>query len=67
MILNPELIILDNPLAYLKNEKIESLIEYLKAINSQGKTIVIFSNNKNIEKFLNCDKYILEKGAISNV
>lgn len=67
MILNPELIILDNPQSYLKHDKIENLVEHLKTLNNRGKTIVIFSNDKKIEKFLNCDKYILEKGAISNV
>ncbi|MGB6128696.1 MAG: ATP-binding cassette domain-containing protein [Psychrilyobacter sp.] len=67
LILDPELIILDNPQIHLKIEEIESLMKYFQDLNKNGKTIVIFTNNKKIENMINCDKYILEKGAISNV
>jgi len=67
LILDPELIILDNPQIHLKAEEIESLMKYFQDLNKKGKTIVIFTNNKKIENMINCDKYILEKGAISNV
>jgi len=67
MVLNPELIILDNPEIHLKAEKIEGLMKYIQDLNNKGKTIVIFTNNKKIENMIDCDKYILEKGAISNV
>jgi len=67
IILNPELIILDNPQTHLKIEKIESLMKYLELLNKAGKTIVVFTNNKKIENMINFEKYILEKGAISNV
>lgn len=67
LILDPELIILDNPQIHLNFEKIENLMKYFQDLNTKGKTIVIFTNNKKIENLINCDKYILEKGAISNV
>lgn len=67
IILNPELIILDNPQTHLKIEKVESLMKYLELLNKAGKTIVVFTNNKKIENMINFEKYILEKGAISNV
>ncbi len=67
IILNPELIILDNPQTHLKIEKIESLMKYLELLNKAGKTIVVFTNNKKIENMINFEKYILKKGAISNV
>jgi len=67
LILDPELIILDNPQIHLKAEEIVNLMKYFQDLNNKGKTIVIFTNNKKIENMINCDKYILEKGAISNV
>lgn len=67
LILDPELIVLDNPQIYLKFEKIKSLMRYFQDLNHKGKTIVIFTNNKKIETMINCNKYTLEKGAISNV
>lgn len=67
LVLDPELIILDNPQIHLNFEKIESLMKYFQDLNKKGKTIVIFTNNKKIENMIDCDKYILEKGAISNV
>ncbi len=42
-------------------------MKYLELLNKAGKTIVVFTNNKKIENMINFEKYILEKGAISNV
>jgi len=67
LVLDPELILLDNPQTNLKFEQIKSLMEYLKELNNSGKTIIIFTNNKKIENMINCDKYMLEKGEIFNV
>jgi ABC-type ATPase involved in cell division len=67
MILNPDLIILDNPDRYIEGNKIDNLINYFIELNKMGKTILIFTNNKKIEQKISGNKYLLEKGAISNV
>ena len=67
LILDPELIILDNPQSHLDPEKVQNLMKYLETLNNTGKTIVIFTNDKKIENMIKSDKYILEKGAIFNV
>ena len=65
MVLDPELIILDNPQIHLKVEQVENLMKYFQELNKKGKTIIIFTNNKQIENMINCDRYILEKGGVS--
>ncbi len=67
MILDPDLIILDNPDRYIENNKIDNLMNYFIELNKIGKTILIFTNNKKIESKISGNKYLLEKGAISNV
>jgi ABC-type ATPase involved in cell division len=68
LILDPQLIILDNPENHFDTKKIQNLMIYFNSLNKLGKTILIFTNNKKVEESLNdYQKYILEKGAISNV
>ena len=67
LVLDPELIVLDNPQLNLKVEMTKSLMKYLQDLNSKGKTIVIFTNDKTTENMINCDKYMLDKGAILDV
>ena len=68
LILDPQLIILDNPENHFDIKKLQNLMIYFNSLNKLGKTILIFTNNKKVEESLNdYQKYILEKGAISNV
>ena len=64
---NPELIILDNPCKFIDVKKVGNLMDYIIDLNRSGKTILIISNNKEVEKRIQGSKYLLEKGAVTNV
>lgn len=65
--LNPKLIIIDDPLAYLDNKREEYLIKLLKKLkNSYHKTIIIFTSDIEFSSKLADNYLLLKNGKVSS-